>query len=115
MKTIHQKISEEFSKGNFEFAFPHFAEDVQWNIVGASVVKGKDAVTVHCKKMMEEMAGSVLINTSHTIDENSIATEGYCNYTNDGKPGRVEYCDVYKFDGEKLQGITSYCIEIKNE
>jgi ketosteroid isomerase-like protein len=115
MKAINQKLSEEFSKGNFEFAFPHFAEDIQWNVVGASVIKGKEAVTSHCKKMLEEMAGSVLTNTKHTVGEDSIATEGYCDYSNEGKPGRVEYCDVYKFNGEKLQEITSYCIEIKSE
>jgi ketosteroid isomerase-like protein len=115
MKTVNQKLSEEFSKGNFEFAFHHFAEDIEWNVVGASVIKGKEAVIAHCKKMLEEMAGSVLINTKHTVGEDSIATEGYCDYSNDGKPGRVEYCDVYKFDGEKLQEITSYYIEIKKE
>ena len=115
MKTINQKVSDEFSKGNFEFAFPHFAEDIQWSVVGAPAIKGKEAVTAHCKKMLKEMEGSVLTNTRHIIGEDSIATEGYCDYINDGKPGRVEYCDVYKFNGEKLQTITSYCIEIKTE
>ena len=114
MKTINQKVSDEFSKGNFEFAFTHFAEDIQWNVVGSSVIKGKEAVIAHCKKMLQEMDGSVLINTRHTVGEDSIATEGYCDYSNDGKPGRVEYCDLYKFTQEKLQEITSYCIEIKN-
>ena len=113
MTSLNQKLSEEFSKGNFEFAFTHFADDIQWNVVGASIIKGKEAVIANCKKMLAEMDSSVLTNTKHTIGEDSIATEGYCDYTNDGKPGRVEYCDVYKFDGEKLQGITSYCIEIK--
>lgn len=115
MKKINQKVSEEFSKGNFEFAFPHFADDIKWNVVGASAIKGKDEVIAHCKKMQVEMAGSTLTNTKHTIGEDSIATEGYCNYENDGKPGRVEYCDVYRFAEDKLQQITSYCIEIKQE
>jgi ketosteroid isomerase-like protein len=113
MKTIHQQLSKEFSKGNFPFAFPHFADDIQWNVVGASTIKGKEAVTAHCNKMLEEMTGSVLTNTNHIIGEDAIATEGYCTYSNDGKPGRVQYCDVYKFDGEKVKEITSYCIEIK--
>jgi ketosteroid isomerase-like protein len=113
MKIIHEKVSEEFSKGNFEFAFSHFAEDVIWKVVGASVSEGKEAVIAYCKKMLVEMEGSVLINTTHTVGKNSIAKEGYCDYINDGKPGRVEYCDVYKFIGEKLQEIKSYCIEIK--
>lgn len=111
---IIRQLSEEFSKGNFEVAFPHFAEHIQWNIVGASSIKGKEAVITHCKIMGKEMAGSVLTNTKHIVGEDSAATEGYCQYSNDGKPGRVEYCDVYKFTGGKLQEITSYCIEIKS-
>lgn len=113
MTTVTKQISKEFSKGNFPFTYNYMAEDVQWNVVGASVIKGKEAVIAHCNKMLGDMDGSVLTNTKHIVGEDSIATEGYCDYSNDGKPGRVEYCDVYKFDGEKLQGITSYCIEIK--
>ena len=33
MKPQNQPVGNEFSKGNFEFAFPYFAEDVQWNVV----------------------------------------------------------------------------------
>ena len=107
MTTLNQKLSEEFSKGNFEFSFPHFAEDIQWNIMGASVIKGKEEVTDYCKKMQVEMAGSILNNIKHIVGDDSIAVQGYCDYTNKGKPGKVEYCDVYKFNGEKLQEITS--------
>ena len=113
MNTINQDISEAFSKGNFEFAFPHFAGDIEWHVVGASVIKGKEAVISYCEKMAEEMTGSVLTTTKHIIGEHAIATEGYCDYINEGKPGRVEFCDIYSFEGEKLKEITSYVVEVK--
>jgi len=115
MKKLNQKICEEFSKGNFEFAFPYFTNDVEWNFVGTSVTKGKEAVIAHCNKMMVEMDNSTLNNTDEIVGYNIIAVQGYCDYTNEGKSGKVEYCDVYKFAGDKLQEITSYFIDTKKE
>ncbi|MEO6000719.1 MAG: nuclear transport factor 2 family protein [Chitinophagaceae bacterium] len=115
METISKKVSEEFSKGNFEFAFEHFADDISWNVVGASVTQGKEAVINNCTRMMTDMAHSTLNNTNYIVSENSIAIEGYCDFINENNTaGKVEYCDVYHFKDEKLQQITSYCIEIKN-
>ncbi|MEJ7681863.1 MAG: nuclear transport factor 2 family protein [Segetibacter sp.] len=113
MKTTN-KLSEEFSKGNFEFCYNHFTDDIQWNIVGADIIKGKDAVIAYCDKMLTEMDGSKLNNTNYIGDNGFIAVQGYCNYIKENsEPGKLEYCDVYRFDGEKLQEITSYCIELK--
>ena len=116
MKSINKEVSEEFSKGNFEFAFNYFADDIEWNIVGAPVIKSKKDVIDYCNKMHAEMSDTRLNNTNHIGDDDCIAVQGYCDYVKENnEPGRVEYCDVYKFNGEKLQEITSYCIEIKSE
>ncbi len=115
MKHINKNVSEEFSKGNFEFAFNHFADDIQWNVVGSPVIKGKKAVIAYCNKMMTEMDRSKLNNTNQIGDDDLIAVQGYCDYVKENnEPGRLEYCDVYRFNDEKLQAITSYCIETKN-
>ena len=115
MKTTKEKVSEEFSKGNFEFAFDHFDDDIIWNVVGASEIRGKEAVINSCNKMLVDMANSTLNNTNYIVSENAIVIEGYCDYVNENNaPGKLEYCDVYNFNGEKIKQITSYCIEIKN-
>jgi predicted SnoaL-like aldol condensation-catalyzing enzyme len=115
MKSVNKNISEEFSKGNFEFAFNHFADDIQWNVVGSPVIKGKEAMIAYCNKMMTEMDGSKLNNTNQIGDDDLIAVQGYCDYVKENnEPGKLEYCDVYRFNNEKLQAITSYCIETKN-
>jgi hypothetical protein len=41
MNNIMQKISEEFSKGNSEFAEPYNADDIIWNCIGKEVIHGK--------------------------------------------------------------------------
>lgn len=116
MKPLTKEISEEFSKGNFKFAYNYFADDIEWNVVGSTAVKGKEAVIDYCNKMLIEIGNSALINTSQIIGENVIAVQGYCDYVNENSTaGRIEYCDVYSFNEEKLREITSYCIEIKKD
>ena len=106
-----QNICAEFSKGNFPAAYDHFAADIQWKIVGDKIVRGKELMAAFCDKMLQEMEGSILSNTNVIIQDNHIAIEGNCNYTNENnEPAQVEYCDVYLCDQEKIKSITSYCI-----
>ena len=110
------KISQEFSKGNFEYTYNYMAVDIEWNVVGADIIKGRGAVMAYCNKMLIEMANSTLNNTNHIVSENSIAVQGYCNYIKENnEPGKVAYCDVYRFEDGQLKDIKSYCIEIKND
>lgn len=116
MKTANERISREFSRGNFEAAFPYFAEGVQWNIIGSTAIRGKEAVIAWCNKMKTEMDNSTLNNTNYITGDRFIAVQGYCDYVKENNdPCKVEYCDVYRFIDESLQEITSYCVEIKHE
>jgi ketosteroid isomerase-like protein len=111
MTTIIKKISEEFSEGNFSAAFGHFDDNIQWEIVGDKIVKGKEDVIEFCNKMTAEMASSQLDNTNIVTENDRVAIEGNCKYVNaEHKPAQVRYCDVYTFENEKIKGITSYCI-----
>ena len=110
-----KKISETFSKGDFAAVYPAMAENIIWNVVGTKTIKGKEAVMAYCDNMLVDMTGSVLTNSNYIAEGDFVAVQGYCNYTNpDNTPGRVEYCDVYRFSNKLLAEITSYCIEIKN-
>ncbi|NOT76939.1 MAG: nuclear transport factor 2 family protein [Cyclobacteriaceae bacterium] len=114
MNTIQQKISEEFSKGNFQFAFEYLSENIQWNIIGNKILKGKDEVIEWCTEIGKEMSDTILKNKNSIIGDSSIAIQGYCDYTTpDNQPGRVSYCDVFQFRNEKIEEITSYAMEDK--
>ncbi len=114
MEITSKEISQQFSQGNFPFCYNHFADGITWNIVGDKIVTGKEQVIAFCDKMMGEIASSTLINSNVIATDNNIAIEGYCNYTDaDNKACQVTYCDVYKFQDDKLSSITSYCINRK--
>lgn len=111
-----EQLSEQFSRGDFTSTYPYFDDNIQWNIVGASPLEGKEDVIEHCNKMLAEMASSTMNNTNYIKSHDTIAIQGFCSYTNqDDSPGRVEYCDIYKFNNDKLISITSYIIEVDLE
>ena len=114
METLAIKqISDTFSMGDLKSVYPYFDDEIQWNIVGAPVIIGKENVIAHCNKMLAEMASSSMNNTHHVVTDNTVVVQGYSSFTNqDNTPGKVEYCDIFRFNDNKLVGITSYIIEV---
>lgn len=111
METIHYSIVQKFSSGDFPAVYSFFSDTVEWNIVGNQVVKGKAEVIDFCNKMSIEMDGAVLTNANTVQAENQIVIEGKCRYFDaEGKEACVSYCDIYQFEKDKINRITSYCI-----
>ncbi len=106
-----KKICEEFSKGNFPATYIHFADDIEWKIIGDKIVSGKNNTIAFCTKMMIEIGSSTLKNINVITENNYVAIEGSCNFTNEeGKAASVEYCDVFRFEERKIKTITSYLV-----
>jgi hypothetical protein len=64
--------------------------------------------------MSAEIGSDTLINSNTVTENNNIAIEGNCRFTGlDGKPSEIAYCDIYRFNTNKIASITSYCIETK--
>lgn len=106
-----KKISEEFSKGNFPATYNHFADDIEWKFIGEKTITGKENVIAFCTNMITEMNSSTLNNTNVIAENNYVAIEGNCNFTNEeGKAAAVEYCDVFRFEEGKIKTITSYLV-----
>jgi ketosteroid isomerase-like protein len=111
MESPNRSTAQQFSQGNFAAAYSSFRDDIEWNLVGNKVVKGKDAAIDFCSKMLTEMASSVLTNDNCIETENQIVIEGKCRYFDaEGKEAFVHYCDIYRFEKDKIKTITSYCI-----
>ena len=110
-----KEISDAFSRGEFKSVFEHFDEHISWNIVGSPAIISRGSVIAHCNKMLSEMASSTMNNTNFIVSNDTVVVQGYCSYTNqDNSPGRVEYCDIFRFGNNKLQEITSYIIEVES-
>lgn len=109
----NKQISEEFSKGNFEFSFIFLAEDILWNLVGDKVLKGKDSVIDFCKKTAEyfKQVDTIFSTNNIIADDDFVAIDGTAIFTNsDNKSTHVSSCDIYRFKEGLLTEITSYCI-----
>lgn len=114
MKTTNKEISQQFSEGNFPFCYEYFADNIEWKLAGNETTKSKENVILSCDKMMKEMIPSALKNTNIIEEKENIAIEGICNYTNaDNKAAEMAYCDIFRFDNDKIVSITSYCVEKK--
>lgn len=113
MRLTNKQIAEAFSGGNFEYTFSYLADDIQWNIVGDKIVKGRGSVIEFCNKTAKYFAD---VTTKFTIsnmivDANLVSIDGTAQFINkENKSTYVSSCDVYNFNDGKLQEITSYCI-----
>lgn len=112
METTHKqllkKISEEFAKGNLEFSAAYLADDIKWNILGNASVVGKEEVL--------EVSQMLQLESFPEITIKNVVAEGNCVVvestgkarTKNGKPYNQTYCEVFRFNNEKLQEITTY-------
>jgi len=107
-KQLLKKISEEFAKGNLRFSEAHLAEDIKWNILGEDTIVGKEQVLEVSK--MAQLQSFPVIKIKNIISEGNyfvIESTGEAK-TIKGKPYNQIYCEVFRFDNEKLQEITTY-------
>jgi uncharacterized protein len=112
MKTIDNqlliKISEAFSKGNMEFSSIYLADDVKWNILGSSPIIGKKQV-LEVSKMLQLESFPLVTIKNIVAEGNYVVVESAGEAkTKNGKPYNQTYCDVFKFNQEKLVEITTY-------
>jgi len=102
------EISEEFAKGNLEFASAYLADDIKWNILGDNPIIGKKEVLEVSKMLqLESFPVITLKNIVPERDYVYIETTGKVK-TRNGKPYNQTYCDVFKFKDGKLKEITTY-------
>jgi uncharacterized protein len=102
------KISEAFAKGNLEFAGAYLADDIQWNILGANPINGKEAV-LEVSKMLQLQSFPVITIKNIVAEGDFVVIESTGKATTkSGKPYNQSYCDIFKFKEEKLIAITTY-------
>jgi hypothetical protein len=114
-----KEIAAAFSNGKFELAYPYFAEEIEWIIVGANECKGKKAVIDNCEQTAAYFLSVTTLFTVFNIigDANRIAINGTAEFIKENKRvAFVDACDVYEFNEKgRLQKIISYCIQQKKQ
>jgi ketosteroid isomerase-like protein len=113
MQPTNTALSQQFSGGNFKFAYNYLADDIVWIIAGDKILKGKENVIAFCDSTAAYFAS---ITTKFTMsnliaDDDCVAIDGTAEFINkENKITHVSSCDVYRFENGKLKEIASYCI-----
>ncbi len=101
-------VSEAFAKGDLKTIQPFLADNITWNILGESPVTGKDEVIGVLR--MSQLQSFPDITVKSVVNDGSVVvieSAGKATTTG-GKPYNQTYCDIYRFSGNKLVGITTY-------
>jgi uncharacterized protein len=108
MKTSIKQISEAFAKGDIEFSAAYLADDVKWNILGNNPIIGKVEV-LEVSKMLQLESFPIITIKNIVTEGNYVIIESTGKATTKkGKPYNQTYCDVFRFNNEILQEITTY-------
>ena len=106
-----------FSEHRFVEALDHLGKDVKWTIVGGMVLEGADAVRRTCRDTLESLEGaSVQFDRCVTAGGgDTVAVDTVVRYVRPDGVTAVASCAVYELDGEKINTITSYAVEVDPE
>ena len=111
------EIAEAFSNGEFEKIYEFISDNAEWIVIEEDKFIGKNAIIDNCKQVAAYFKSlSTNFKTLNIIaDGNKIVINGTAEFSRDNK--RVSFvsaCDIYEFnDNNKIQQITSYCIQSK--
>ena len=108
-KAILDEANAHIAKGDNEGFLRFCADDTEWTFVGEQTLKGKEAVRRY-------MAATYLEPPKFTTD-NTIAAGDYLTVLGeitlkdaDGKPILYSYCDVWRFQDDKIVELKAFVI-----
>jgi hypothetical protein len=111
-KLFLKELNIAFVKSDISFITDSISDDISWNLVGDTLIQGKNNVTDVLEKMKRNQATKLIINNIITHGKAG-AVNGEISLDN----GKIyDYCDVYEFrsaKGTNVKSIMSYVIEIK--
>jgi ketosteroid isomerase-like protein len=110
IKSLVIEINVAFEKSDLDFLGKHLSDDIIWNISGKEeLITGKAAV-LKCCESAPFKAGSLIVTvTNILVDGDQAVAEGILDAVTltDGAY-RQKFCDIYHFDGDKIDKMTTY-------
>lgn len=114
---MKKDIAIAFSNGRFEENYKHLADEIEWNIFGENLLKGKKSVIDHCEQVSQYFQSVNTDFITYHVIENSavVAINGIAEFKREEKKiAIVNSCDIYEFNSDgQIQNIKSYCITDK--
>lgn len=115
IKELVKTVNATFERGDTEGFLAHCAEEINWTMAGEKTVSGKSAI----REWMGQMEGCEppVIRVASLIAEGDgvVCTGDMDMKAADGPTEKYDYCDVYRFDGDKIAELTSFVVKAKGD
>lgn len=114
-KNIVKEVNAAFAENRTEEFLNRCSDEVVWRMIGDKTTKGRDEI----RKWMSQMEGAE--PPKFTVDRivaegDSVVCWGDMSMKNkEGVEGKFAYCDIYRFDNDKIVRLDSYVVELKSE
>ncbi len=105
-----REIVEQYYSGNFQMIIDNVTDTVTWTSHNMSNVQLKN------KQELIEFLQNVPLgrftfeNKKFILEANNVVVEGVCHYNNKGRLIENFYCDIYTFNNNKIEKVSSYFI-----
>ena len=114
MSASNEVVARAFSSHDFAAAAPSLAADIEWRLIGGQILRGREAVLA---AIGETEAYLAKVRTTYErfdayVGDGFVVIDSVAAYADDGPVTRVASCDLYRFSGDELTGITSYTVEL---
>jgi len=113
-ETFLKELNETFAKGDIGTILDNVTDDIRWEIIGDTIIEGKEAFTQFLLEMESE--GPVELSIRNIITHGEMASVDGTMTSRKGKS--YGFCDVYRLEGyknPKVKEMTSYIRELKGE
>lgn len=113
-KEIVKKVDASFEQNKMEDFLSLCAEDIEWKMVGDATKKGKDSIREWMSSMGEGMEPPKITARQSIVEGETVAAYGEMSMKNEkGEEGNYEYCDIYRFENDKIISLASYVVKVE--
>jgi ketosteroid isomerase-like protein len=111
-KRILEQVNNAFAKNDIDGFLDLCTENIEWTMVGDTTVTGKKAIREWMKSMDP---GTPAIKVDQVMAEGdvAVATGSFRMKDKDGRQASFEYCDVYRFQGDRIAALKAFVIKPK--
>ena len=109
-KAILQKINDAFAQNDTEAFLAECSDDIVFEMIGHTSVRGKDNVRSFMNEMSSDSAPLFTIDRVIEEGENAVCT-GDMEMEVDGEPAAYTYCDMYRFRDGKAAELRAFVIK----
>lgn len=110
-KEIVEKVNAAFAENNPEVFLSNCAEDVTWTMVGEKTNKGKKAIRDWLAEMKDMEPPKFTVDRTIAEGDSVVCCGDMTMKDKEGKNQPYSYCDIYRFENDKIAELTSYVIK----